>query len=174
MTVAQSGTPIQLEPGTSMRAPSEECIARFERYYDVVFPGSYRAFVVTGNGAVPRQKYFDDRGNVRVLERFLALLDRPQDEGALGSYDVGVVLAQVEDRLVSDEELEAAPDLEGQIVVPFAALFAGDLLCFDFRANASEPPIILWDHEASEPGRPVFHRVADSFDALLARLRFVP
>lgn len=57
------------------------------------------------------------------------------------------------------------------LLIPFAVLFAGDLLCFDHRdQSVANPPVVIWLHEESEEDEPVTVPVADSFQEFLALL----
>lgn len=48
--------------------------------------------------------------------------------------------------------------------IPFGQLFNGDLLCFDHRENLAGPaPVVIWLHEESQEGDPVFQYVAPTF-----------
>ena len=67
--------------------------------------------------------------NELLIERFLCLLEDPEDDDENGWYDIEVVLSDIDTRLTDDE------DLTGINIIPFAVLFAGDFLCLDFREN---------------------------------------
>ena len=60
-------------------------------------------------------------------------------------------------------------DRMGPYLMPFAELFAGDLLCFDYE-NEGEPKVVLWFHELSRPGEPYVELVSNSFDEFLFKL----
>jgi hypothetical protein len=59
-------------------------------------------------------------------------------------------------------------------LIPFAVLFAGDMLCFDYENVDSEtggrPHVVVWFHEESEEDAPVTQLVADNFDEFLSVL----
>lgn len=131
-------------------------IAFTERIYGFHFDPAYLHQLERCNGGVPRQKYFVAAGTVKVIERFLCVIAHVSENTRHGGSDVGVVTAQIEDRL-------------GEVMVPFATLFAGDYLCFD--AETSDPPkIVVWDHERSRPGNPITTPVADDFTSFLSLL----
>jgi len=70
---------------------------------------------------------------------------------------MAVVASQVGLRLIDDE------DIVGINVVPIAALFAGDFLCFDFRLNSIEPAVSVWNHETSDEFSPDLTEISSSF-----------
>ena len=72
-------------------------------------------------------------------------------------------LTQVEERIVSN------PELVGYEIIPFAVLFAGDLLCLDYR-EAETPSVCVWFHEESEEWNPVTEKVAESFSEFMDML----
>lgn len=118
-------------------------------------PG-FVAFLRRTNGGAPVQRRFPLGKNVKVIERFLCVVPRTPENAAYAEYHVGAVWSQIVDRLM------------GQ--VPFAALFPGDFLCFDY--NQGEPlPIVLWNHDRSREDRPDLTPVARSFGELLDLLR---
>ena len=148
-------------------APSEARLAVFEEYHGVRLPADYRALLTAGNGGVPERTILRTGGNERVVERVLAMLDDPATH-PLGWAAVDVVMTQVDARLVADED---GTDAE---LVPIMALGGGDMLCLDFsldfRSDAERPPVVLWDHEASDDFAPVMHPVAPDVGALLEAL----
>jgi hypothetical protein len=59
--------------------------------------------------------------------------------------------------------------IEGRLndyLCPFAALFAGDFLCFEY----GDSDTVLWDHEKSEEDSPVVIEVAPDFISFLKLL----
>jgi hypothetical protein len=155
---------VECEPGSVFPGPSVERLSRFETFWNVAFPSEYLEFLARCNGGIPIKRRLppDDR----VVDRFLGLFDNVRTMGAVGSYDIGVTMSQIDDRLISEEELERDSDLA---VVPIASMFGGDHICLDFRHSAA-PTVCIWSHEESEPGAPVFHWVANSFSEFLAML----
>jgi len=109
------------------------------------------------HGGTPAKNCFRTRrGRVRVLERFLNFVP-DEKKGEWGVYHVEVMRCLVEDRL-SDN------------LLPFAALFAGDLLCFKY-GRGGPPAVVVWLHEESASReRPVTEPVASSFDEFLPLL----
>lgn len=92
------------------------------------------------------------------------MLDDPKAEPVIGQYDIGVVIAQIEDRLTDDE------DLVGTNLIPFASVFGGDFLCLDFRTLPSQPSVVLWDHNESDELEPVTFHVTDTFENFIELL----
>lgn len=139
-------------------APSDEHIAWFEGAYRVSLPRSFRELLQTCNGTVPTTPAFDAEGRERLIERFLCLLDDPAADDDLGWYDITVVITDINDRLGDADEI-------GTSLVPFAALFAGDFACLDYRGGGDEPAVGVWDHERSQEFQPFVIPVADSLEA---------
>lgn len=156
---------MEAKPGSASKLPSDERVRWFEASYRVTLPHDFVAFLRTSNGAVPLDSVFDQGGRERLIERFLPLLDRPKDDPVHSPYDITAVLSQLDTRLVDD------PDLVGMNVIPFAALFAGDFVCLDYRGQTTSPAIAVWDHEQSDDLAPHLEKVADSFGAFLGMLR---
>lgn len=77
-----------------------------------------------------------------------------------GQYDMSVVITQLDSRLGDD------PDEVGCKIIPFAYLFSGDFLCFDYRNDPANPVVVLWDHNESEEFSPRTEFVAASFSEL--------
>lgn len=94
-----------------------------------------------------------------VIERFLPLLNNSLTHSD-GWADMGVVVTQIGDRLGID-------DTDFHYLAPIAALFAGDFLVLDYRVDADEPGISLWNHELSEEDTPSTDLVAESFPEFL-------
>lgn len=137
--------------------PTDEYLLKKESAWRVKLPDKYKTFVKEYGGGVPEECRFACSDHEYVIERFLCILSEYR-EHKLGVYDIGVVITQVEDRL-SDN-----PDLIGVEMVPIATLFAGDLVCLDFRNKKDEPSVCVWSHEESEVDNPVTYKVSDSFE----------
>jgi len=144
--------------------PDEELFIEFEDNYELQLPDEYKMFMKRYNGAIPLSKYFSAHGNEYVVERFLCMLESPRADAENGGYDIEVILAQIDTRLVDDG------DMVGTNMVPIAALFAGDFLCLDYR-KTSNPQICVWFHEESEELSPVTKDVATSFGEFLKMLK---
>lgn len=156
---------MEFKAGSSLTPPSDQRIEWFEKTYRVTLPPEYVAVLKVGNGAIPETNLFDQGGRERLIERMLCLLETPRTDPN-GWADITVVMTQLDARLVDDEQLV------GMNVVPVAALFGGDFLCLDFRADAESPVVAVWDHEQSEEFQPQLETVADSFrqfDGLLRK-----
>ena len=105
------------------------------------FDPSYVAHVKKYNGGIPGKPYFRTaKGTPHVVERFLNFADM-KNSGVLAEYHVGAVWTSIEERL-------------GAYLVPFAVLFSGDFLCFDYEAGG-RPKVVVWFHEKSPPDEPV-------------------
>jgi hypothetical protein len=58
-------------------------------------------------------------------------------------------------------------------LVPFAELFAGNFLCFDYEGGG-RPKVVVWRHEDSRDESPYTEFVAANFDEFLTKLRELP
>lgn len=144
--------------------PDNGLIDKEEMLWRVHLPNSYKGFIKKCNGGIPQEKSFYNNKREYLVERFLCILN-DTDNNPLGTYDIDVILTQIEDRL-SDN-----PDLIGIELLPIAALFAGDFLCLDFKKSKDRPTVCVWDHEASDIDKPTTYFIADSFDDFLNILR---
>lgn len=92
----------------------------------------------------------------RMIDHVLFVLP-DYKTNTLGCYDIGVVLSQIGERLADD------PNQIGYKLIPFAALFGGDMLCLDYRVNSQDPTVCIWYHEKSDYLKPVTEKVFESF-----------
>lgn len=141
--------------------PSEGVIRENEEYWRVKLPEEFRQLLVNYNGGVPEKRNFKCGERTRMIVRFLCVMDNTDDDYAC--YDINVVLTQVDERIISN------PDLLGYEIIPIADLFAGDLLCLDYRESAI-PSVCVWFHEESEEWEPVTEKVAESFSEFMSML----
>jgi hypothetical protein len=153
---------VPIKPGTALTPPSDALIADFEDARRKRMPASFLALVRTANGGVPLRPLFESAQGQRYVERFLPLLDKYKS--AEGAYDIRVVMTHVDGRLGDDEEEV------GSSIIPFAVLFAGDLVCLDFRDDPDAPTVCVWYHEESTDFHPVTETVAPSLEAFLAMM----
>ena len=108
-------------------------------------------------GRVRRRFFLDEQGFEHSVVRFLNFTSRGHE---LSDYQVPVAWSMADERL-------------GVHLMPFAALFGGDLLCFDHQT--SPPCVVVWDHEMSEPDEEsVVYKVAASFVEFLSLLSDEP
>ena len=156
---------IEFEPDTGAAQPGLTTLARLEENYGLMLPEAYVSLLRQSNGGVPTRPCFMLEGHERLIERFLCILDDPQSDDEHGMYDARVVWTQVSERLTAD------PDEVGASVLPIAALFAGDLLCLDFREDPVDPAVVVWEHEQSPDFHPHFIRAADTLPAFLQMLQ---
>lgn len=145
--------------------PSDELIRKYEDYFKIDFPNSYKEFIKKYNGAVLENKTFVYEEQKYVLERFLCVLEDYQNDKINGWYGIEVIETQIGERLTDNR------DLLGAEMIPIAALFAGDFICLDFRNNSENPSICIWYHEQSALFQPVTKKVVDSFEAFLDLLK---
>lgn len=155
---------LKIKKSTALNPPSISRIEWFEKSHEVKLPKSYVDFLGAHNGAVPISAVFPNGKRERMIERFLAILENPKENGEDGWYDISVVLTQIDERIICDE------DSTGYELIPIAALFGGDFACLDFRNNKDEPGIVVWDHEMSDEFSPVIEPIADSFLEFLSTM----
>ncbi|WP_310736940.1 SMI1/KNR4 family protein [Pseudoalteromonas sp. SG43-6] len=127
---------------------------------------SYREFILEFNGASPEEAIIRINSEERVLERFLIVSEDEKLDSGLMQYEIKVVMAQIEERLTANE------DLVGAETLPFAYLFGGDFLCLDFKEDAINPKVVIWDHNESEELSPVFYKAFDNFQKFLNAMYF--
>lgn len=171
---------IALIEGSGTEAFSEERRVRIEKRYGIQMESDFVAMSRLCNGGIPVLRCFDVDGRERMIERFLCLLDAPDASrvGHHGMYDIGVTRTMINDRL-------------RDWLIPFAVLFAGDMLCFQYKADYDPesdpdddldddnrildplaiPMICVWDHEQSRELRPVLHPVSNSFAQFIDLLK---
>jgi hypothetical protein len=157
---------MRFEPGTSLPPPTSREIRGFEEYNQVNLPQEYVELLQQGNGGVPIDRLFMQGAQERLIERMFCISDGDPNAFPIhGIFFIGVVLAQVGERL-SD-----SPDITGMDVIPIAELFAGDMLCLDYRRRPLQPEVVVWDHESSTVFAPHVEKIADSFAAFLTLVR---
>ncbi|MCL1853169.1 MAG: SMI1/KNR4 family protein [Peptococcaceae bacterium] len=155
-----------IEEDSFVEGASNNRINKLERYSRVKYPNSFIDFLKTYNGGVPVSKKLKAHNNEYVVERFLCLVDSPNDS-PLGAYDIAVVLTQLGERLQS-------PELEyGDELIPIASLFAGNFVCMDYRESKTNPKICIWDHEESEDFAPATYFIANSFEEFIDMLELL-
>ena len=142
--------------------PDSERMADVERKWRVKLPDEFRSLLMEYNGGIPEKREFQSGNRTRMIERFLCIKEKGTYED-YAWYDINVVITQVEERLASN------PHQKGDELIPIAALFAGDLLCLDYRASAI-PSVCVWFHEESGEWEPVTEKVADSFSEFMSML----
>jgi len=155
-----------LKVGSIAPLANSDRIERLEKWCRIKLPDSYLSFLEHANCGIPQTSCSFMTGSYeRVIERFLCLLDNPNSEPDKGSYEISVVITQLEDRLADDEELV------GMNLIPVAALFGGDFVCLDYRENKNDPKVVVWDHEQSDELSPATEVVANSFEEFLELLQ---
>lgn len=146
---------ISLRPKTRGGKVDRRYASRTEDMMQLEFTDEFLDFLDRHNGGVPAMPNFRLGKNVKVVERFLSLV-KDYKTNPLGQVDLGVVWSQIEDRL-------------DEFLMPFAAVFPGDFLCFDF-SKSGEPTVVLWVHDRSQEGAPFTVRVAKNFRAFIGML----
>lgn len=141
--------------------PSEEVIRESEESWRVELPKDFRQLLKDYNGGVPEKREFVCGKQTRMIVRFLCIMEDYDDDYAC--YDINVILRQLEGRIISN------PDLIGYEIIPIAELFAGDLLCLDYRESAA-PTVCIWFHEESDELEPVTYKVADNYSKFMKML----
>lgn len=144
---------LQFVDATTAGELEPEYVAKTEKMIGLKFPQNFLNFLEKNNGGIPVKQLFKVGGEEKVLERFLCLVsDYKVNE--FGSYDIGVIWSYIFDRLNKN-------------LLPFAAVFAGDFLCFDFADNKENPRVALWYHELSDEKDPYIIPVSEDFDEFL-------
>lgn len=146
---------VPLFPRTAAGKVDRQHASDTEDLMELEFPDEFLRFLDRHNGGVPRARHFRLGKNVKVVERFLALVKRYRTH-PLGPFDIGVVWSSIEDRL-------------NEFLMPFAVVYPGDFLCFDFTEH-DDPPVVLWVHDRSSEDAPHLVPVADDFRAFLSGL----
>lgn len=154
---------MDIKKDSIVSAPSEEIIIELQEYSNVQYPLSFIRFLKQYNGAVPIDNKFIVDDYEYIIERFLCIMDNP-DEDPVGNYDISIVLTQLDERLTDNG------DLVGDELIPIAALFAGNFVCLDYRKRQGNPSICVWDHEESDVFNPVTYYVSESFDKFVEML----
>jgi SMI1-KNR4 cell-wall len=147
---------LQFEADTDAGDFDKKYVTETEEMLALELKSDFIAFLKNHNGGIPKKQYFKLGKNVNVVERFLCLFPDYEERPEFGQFDIGVVWSQIEDRL-------------NEYLIPFAAVFPGDFVCFDYEDN-DEPKVVLWDHNRSQEYDPVTKPVADSFEEFLSML----
>ena len=153
-------------PGSVIPGPSNALLERFQYFYKVNLPTDYIRFIVKHNGAVPAKGSFDCNNHSYFIERFFCMLkdDELKIHDDISWSDIGVVITEFEGHLIDDE------DMIGVNLIPIALLFAGNMVCLDFRKDPNHPSVCVWDYYKSAELSPVTYKAADSFTEFLNML----
>ncbi|RJG21443.1 SMI1/KNR4 family protein [Paenibacillus thiaminolyticus] len=143
--------------------PDDTLLAEKEKKWRIKLPDAYKQFIKKYNGVTPTTGSFLCNNHSYAIDRFLCIL-KVTGERDDEFYDIGVVRTQLEERIVSDE------DLVGTELLPIAVLFAGDFICLDYRNNDNEPFVCVWNHEESSDLDPVTYFTSESFEEFLTIL----
>ena len=155
---------MNMQPGSIITGDISQEIRKTEKYCRIKFPDSYINFIKKYNVGVPINNEFLCNNHFYAIDRFLGFVSDYRTS-PLGVYDIAVVLTQVDTRLTDN------PKLVGDEMIPIVELFAGDLVCLDYRKSKEEPSVCVWDHEESDEFDPVTYHVADTFPEFIAMLR---
>jgi hypothetical protein len=147
---------LKFDPETEAGEFDDQYVKDTEEMLALDFTPDFLKFLKKHNGGISDKQYFKLDDDVKVVERFLCLCPDYEERPEFGQFDIGVVWSQIEDRL-------------NDYLIPFAAVFTGDFLCFDYENN-DPPKIVVWDHDLSEEDEPVTYPVADDFKQFLTML----
>lgn len=149
---------IEYKPGTTIGPFDEAKFQRFRHWLQQDFPSfefdpDYIAHLRKTNGGVPiHGRFMTARGRERLIERVNNFFDLPSDDMRKHSC------VSVSHTYALDS------DAFDHLLIPFADLFAGDIVCLDHRhLGRGKPPVVIWLHEESETDSPATEFVADSF-----------
>jgi hypothetical protein len=149
---------MKVHAGSALPAPSDAEITRFQERHGVQLPSEFIEFLRTANAGVPVDAEFPQGGQVRLIERLLGIIE-DYSTNPLGEYDLRVVMQEVGSALVAREDM----DRVGARIIPFGQLFAGDLVCLDFRDNPRIPTIAVWQQDLPDEWCPAMFTVANTF-----------
>lgn len=156
------------DEGRIIPPPSDKRIQEFEEDFEIQFPKDYVRFIKLYNGAVPVKGSFDCNNHSYFIERFFCLLDDELYETRydLNWFEIEVVINEF------DARLSESKDICGLDVIPICLLFAGNMVCMDFRKDPQHPSICVWDNYKSAELSPVTYKAADSFTEFLNMLYY--
>lgn len=140
--------------------PTDKTLYYEESLWKIKLPNEYKTFIKEFNGCIPQTQIVFFQNREYFIERFLCILEKSEGH-EYSSYDIDVVLTQIEDRLTDNE------DLIGVEVLPIAQLFSGDYLCLNFKKNIGSPSVVIWSREESGELEPVLYEICDTFKKLL-------
>ena len=156
---------MKFEQHSVLPAPSPKLIGELETEIGDSLPEDYVQFIHQSNGGIPIPNTFKAQDNVKVIERFLALVEDVEESGRGGlvRHSGSIIPSR---RKVCGWILIPTPSP----IIPIAALFAGDFLCLDYRGVPDPPSIVIWDHERSDDYSPVTYAIARSFTAFISMI----
>ncbi|MEG0528418.1 MAG: SMI1/KNR4 family protein [Longicatena sp.] len=143
--------------------PDDTLLSEKESKWRIKLPVTYKELIKKYNGGTPIRDSFKCNNHNYAIDRFLCIL-KVTGEREDEFYDIGVVRTQLDERIVSDE------NLVGTELLPIAVLFAGDFVCLDYRENVEEPTVCVWNHEESSDQDPVTYVTSDNFEEFLNML----
>lgn len=160
--------------------PTEAEIAEVESDLELRLPDDYREFIKKYGACEIEECVFDEPYEGMVLESLIGIIPNytysPQ-----GYYDIEVMMSLIDERLadipeyagLEPDELADVDDSdvdERESLIPIGSLFAGNLICLDYRKDRNNPTVCYWDHEQSKEFAPYTEPVAKSFTEFLHML----
>ena len=160
---------LKYDKSSYVGAFDESTLRKFEKWlnrngyfgWHFRFDDSYVSHLKKHHGGIPKLRCFrTTEGTEKVITRFQHFATLPP-----GS-------------LLQDSAVETSwsltSDRMGDNLMPFAHLFAGDMLCFDY-SGGGRPSVVVWFHEQSPPDEePYTEFVAENFDEFLKKLYELP
>jgi SMI1-KNR4 cell-wall len=149
---------LEMKVGSCSEHLNGKAVLETENMIKQKLHNDYIEFLKRCNGGSPKKQYFDFGNNIKVVEKFLYIIENYDTESE-GMYDVGVVWSQIKDRL-------------NDYLIPFAVLFAGDFLCFDYEKTPDNPKVVIWNHDLSDERKPHTEIVANNLNTFLPMLYY--
>ncbi|MBJ8206245.1 SMI1/KNR4 family protein, partial [Bacillus cereus] len=71
---------MKIKNGSELQSPNDELIESFEEYCEIKLPTDFIGFLKKYNGSIPITNVFSHGKNELLIERFLCLLEAPEDD----------------------------------------------------------------------------------------------
>jgi len=130
---------------------TDESVSSVEKKFGVKFPVDYIDIIRNNDGGYPVPNRFNLQGNEEVLNNLLSF----HEEDCC--YIVNTY-CDINERLVDK-------------IIPFAEDPFGNMICFDYRNDDTNPIVVFWDNEKSYTDKEgAIYHICDSFSELIQSL----